>query len=213
MAATTYKKLAQLIRDEYYRRNPSDDANYDLRFFAELVAQGVAEMAVQNAIDNSNQGESTYANDAFISSYTGLSLLTRDNGERYTIMPATPPAMPNNQEIVEVRIEGSKCLPAIPMTSRQSFSQQLVGDNGAYQGLKYKVKGKEIIFVSKTAALLSGTVSLDLIGSVNIDELLSSDLSIPKNYEGPITLKILGRLIPTKGQPIDLINDGVPNPG
>lgn len=209
--ATTYKKLAELIRDTYYKSIPSDDANYSLRYFAELIAQEVAQMATDNAIENSNQGESTYANDAFLSVYRGLELQTRNNGERYFVLPATPTAMPNNQEVSEVSIEGSKCLSAIPKTNRQVFSQILIGGNPCGMSF-FRREGNEIVFDGDNTSLIEGTVSTKLIGAVSGSDLLTSDLNIPKNYESKISTKILAKLLPLKQIPVDYINDAISNP-
>lgn len=208
--ATTYKKLAQLIRDEYYLGHPSDDASLSLRFFAELIAQEVAEMATMNAFENSNQGDSTYSNDAFISVYRGLQLQVRSNGDKYIVLPATPTALPNNQEISEVEINGSRCIPAVPVTGRQTFALRLI--NKISNILMFKREGGEIVFQGSTA-LLEGTADVKLIGAVSGSDLLTSDLNIPKNYESKIMTKILSKLLPMKNRPIDYVNDSVSNPG
>lgn len=210
--ATTYKKLAELTRNAYFKIIPSDDASLSLRFFAELIAQEVAEMATMNAFENSNQGESTYSNDAFISVFRNLSLLVRSNGEKYITLPSIPTALPNNQEIAEVEINGTKCLPAIPVTGRQIFALKLINKNSQSNFLMYKREGGEIIFQGPTT-LLEGTADIKLIGAVSGDDLLTADLNIPKNFESRIMNKILSKLLPLKNQPIDYVNDAISNPG
>ena len=209
MEQTTYRKLAELTRDLYYKGIPSDDAKYSLRFFAEQIAQEVAEMATMNAIENSNQGESTYANDQFISTFTNLPILQNVDGTKSTLLPSTPTAMPNNQEISQVKITGSTCMDCIPMTSRSYFSQQLIG--WPLCMVFYKIEGESIVFESSNT-LLEGTVSIKMIGAVSGQQLLDSALNIPKNYEGRITSKILARLLPLKREPIDYVNDSISNP-
>jgi len=210
--ATTYKKLAELTRNSYFKVIPSDDASLSLRFFAELIAQEVAEMATMNAFENSNQGESTYSNDAFISVFRNLALLVRSNGEKYIKLPSTPTALPNNQEISEVEINGTKCLPAIPVTGRQMFALKLINKTQTGSLLMFKREGNEIIFQGPTT-LLEGTADIKMIGAVSGDDLLTADLNIPKNFESRIMNKILGKLLPLKNQPIDYVNDSISNPG
>lgn len=210
--ATTYKKLAELTRNSFYKSQPSDDASLTLRYFAELIGQEVAEMATMNAFENSNQGESTYSNDAFISVFRNLALLVRSNGEKYIKLPSIPTALPNNQEISEVEINGTKCLPAIPVTGRQMFALKLINKTQTGNLLMYKREGGEIIFQGPTT-LLEGTADIKLIGAVSGDDLLTAELNIPKNFESRIMNKILGKLLPLKNQPIDYVNDAISNPG
>ena len=206
---TTYRKLSELISDSYYKLKASDDANYSLRYFAELVATEVAESATQNAIENSNNMDSTYSNDQFISVFRNLPLLEDTDGYKYSILPSTPTAMPNNQEISEVKIVGSTCIAAIPMTSRSSFSQSLIGLPKGM--LLYKIEDGRIVFETSNP-LLDGTVNIKMVGAVSGDDLLTSRLNIPKNYESRIMTKIMAKLLPTKNQPIDYVNDSISNP-
>jgi len=209
MEQTTYRKLSELISDSYYILKASDDAAIPLRRIAEMVAMEVAEMATMNAIEASQQGESTYASDQFISVFRNLPLLEDTDGYKYSVLPSTPTAMPNNQEISEVKIVGSTCMAAIPMTGRSSFSQSLIGLPKGM--LLYKIEDGRIVFETSNP-LLDGTVNIKMVGAVSGDDLLTSRLNIPKNYESRIMTKIMAKLLPTKNQPIDYVNDSISNP-
>jgi len=209
MEQTTYRKLSELISDSYYILKASDDAAIPLRRIAEMVAMEVAEMATMNAIEASQQGESTYASDQFISVFRNLPLLEDTDGYKYSVLPSTPTAMPNNQEISEVKIVGSTCMAAIHMTSRSSFSQSLIGLPKGM--LLYKIEDGRIVFETSNP-LLDGTVNVKMVGAVSGDDLLTSRLNIPKNYESRIMTKIMAKLLPTKNQPIDYVNDSISNP-
>lgn len=206
---TTYRKIAELTSDTYFKLKASDDANYSLRYFAELAAQEVAEMAYMSAIENSNNGEGSYSNDQFISVFKNLPMVVDTDGEKYTSLPSTPAGLPNNAEISEVRIVGSKCMSCIPMTSRGSFAQSLIGIPKGM--VLYKIENGKIVFVSNNP-LLEGTVNIRMVGAVSGTELLTSALNIPKNYEGRIITNILKKLLPLKNQPIDYVNDSISNP-
>src|SRR5215217_7726076 len=100
--STTYKKLAELIRDTYYNTKASDDSQHSLRFFGELISSAVAECANEDAILNSNQQETTYANNQFISTFKSVPLLRDSDNTIYSVLPSTPTALPNGAEIVSV---------------------------------------------------------------------------------------------------------------
>jgi len=206
---TTYRKLAELISDSYYKLKASDDANYGLRYFAELGAMEVAEMAYLNAIENSNNGESTYSNDQFISVFKNQPILVGSDGVKYTVLPSTPTSLPNNNEVSEVKIVGSKCMACIPMTSRSSFSQSLIGLPKSM--VLYKIEDGNIVYETSNP-LLEGTATIKLVGAVSGDDLLTSALNIPKNYESRIMTKIMAKLLPMKNVPIDYVNDAISNP-
>ena len=208
MEATTYRKLAELIRESYYRIVPSDDASLSLRYFAELIPTEVATCAYEDAIDKSNAGETTYASGQFISEFKNQNILVDADGTKYGLMPATPASLPNDQEITEVNIVGG-CLSVIPMTSRASFSQSLIGLPRGF--VFYKVEGGKIVFESSNP-LIEGAFNIKMVGAVPGGDLLSSSLTIPKNYESRIITRIMARLLPLKNQPIDYINDAISNP-
>lgn len=207
---TTYRKLAQIISDTYYRGISNDDVNLSLRYFAELVAQEVANFTTIDAFQNSKLGEATYANDQFISVFKGVAI-AKLGDELYSILPATPAGLPKNREITEVSIIGNKCLNAIPHRNYSSFTQSLIGiPNGM---VLYKIESGKLIFETNNPLFdITNTVNIKMVGAVSGIALLDSELNIPKDVESKIKTKILGDLLPLKQIPQDLINDGVSNP-
>jgi len=206
--ATTYKKLAQLALEMYYNGKSSDDKNHSLRYFAELCAIYIAEASTFDSFTNSNQGESAYANNQFISVFKNQPILSV-GGEKYTVLPQTPTALPNGQEIVSVRITGNTCSDCIPMKNQSSFAQDLIGIPKGM--VLYKVEDGKIVYVSDNN-LLEGTATIKMIGSVSGDDLLTSNVNIPKNYEAYVLDKIMAKLLPLKQIPQDNLNNGVSNP-
>lgn len=209
--ATTYKKLSQEIRDTYYASHPSDDASKSVRYFAELIAIAVAECATEDSYINSNQGETTYANNQFISTYKGVELLLDTDNTIYSILPSTPTALPNGREIVSVRIEGNTCMDCVPMQAQSSFAQDLIG---LPCGMTlYEINGTKLVFKTSNALFdPANTATVKMVGAVSGDDLLTSDLTIPKNYEGRIWDKVMARVLPLKQIQQDLINDSISNP-
>lgn len=207
--ATTIGKLAQIIRDTYYRGIPNDDRSFDDRYWAELVAMGVAEMATADAYLNSNQGETTFSNDNFISTYTGVAIQVGSDGEKYSILPATPAALPNNQEIDSVRIEGNKCMDIVPMKSHASFAQDLIPCPLPF--ITYKIQNGRLVYRADNP-LFEGTVKITMIGAINGSDLMNTPLNIPKNYENKIMDKILATLTPYRQIAQDNKNDSISNP-
>lgn len=208
MEQRNYRFLAQIISDTYYKGKTSDDANFSLPYFAELIAMEVAEQATIDAYSQSNQGESTYANDQFISVYKNQPIL-EEGGEKYAIIPATPAGLPKNREISSVSITGSKCLECIPIRNHASFSQSLIGMPKGI--IMYKIEDGKIVFETLNP-LLKGTVTFKLVGAISKDSLLDSPLNVPKNIQSRIAINILNRLLPLKNIPQDLINDSISNP-
>lgn len=211
MAQTTYRKLAELIRDTYYKGKASDDANHSLRYFAELIAMEVAEQATTDAFANSNNGDTTYVNDQFISTYSNLSVQIDElQHKRYVVLPATPTALPNNQEVVSVK-------PVFAFYSKRQFYPLRAKDESVQDLLPevpfemYQVENGRVYFYNVSKFNFTA-VNLKLAGAIPSGELMEAVLNIPKNVESRIMDKILGRLLPMKAIPEDNVNDNVSNP-
>jgi len=210
MAQSTIGKQAQIIREIYYRGTPSDDANHSLRFFAELVAQELAEMATIDAYTNSNNGESTYANDQFITTFKNVPVLTDDNGVMYSVMPSTPAGLPNGREIAGVSIDGSNCMEAIPLKNHSSFVQGLIGYPTCF--VTYKVEGGNIVYKSGNALFNPESATIKLVGAVKDGNLLDSPINAPANYLKKMRTNVLAAMILLKQIPQDNLNNAVSNP-
>jgi len=209
--ATSYKKLSELIRDTYYNSKASDDSQHSLRFFGELIGSAVAECASEDAILNSNLGEATYANNQFISTFKSVPLLLDSDGSIYSVLPSTPTALPNGTEIVSVRIEGNKCLDCIPMKAQASFAQDLIGMPKWM--VLFEVNGTKIVFKTSNHLFdVDNTATIKMVGALSGVDLMTSELTVPKNYEARIWDKVMARVLPLKRIPYDLINDAVSNP-
>lgn len=210
MAQSTIGKEAQIIREVYYRGTPSDDANHSLRFFAELVATELAKMATNDALLNSSQGESAYSNDQFITTFPSVPILTDENGDFYSELPSTPASLPKGREIAEISINGAKCLPAIPISNRSSFAQELIGYPTCF--ITFKVEGNNIIYKTGNSSFNPSSAKMKLVGAVSGNDLLKSPINAPKNYLADMRRNILADMIPLKQIPQDNLNNAVSNP-
>lgn len=207
--ATTYQKISEQIRTTYFSGIPSDDAKFSLRYVAEMVAQEVAFLAKADAFENSSMGETTYANDQFISVFKLLPIVVAD-GEKSTVLPLAPAGLPKNQEIVSVRITGNKCLDCVPMGSKDAFMQDLIGLPKGF--VFYKIEDSKIVYVTSNP-LLEGTATIKMIGSVSDDgNILDAVLNVPKSTEITIIDRVLARLRPTLVVPQDNLNDSISQP-
>ena len=205
--ATTYKKLAEIIRDSYYKQIPNDEASHSLRYFAELIAAEVAKSAWESAIGNSNLGEATFANDQFISTYKNIPLLTDAiTKQKYVTIPADIVGLPNNQELAWVTFVSHPKRQIVPMRSKDVFAQQLIGDPKCFD--LCSIEGKRLIF-HYISPLAVGPVNMGLIGSVPNGNLMDAILDIPKDKEADIRRRILADLMPQKREIPDVLNDGV----
>lgn len=209
MAQTTIRKEAQLIMSTYYRGTPSDDANFSLNYFAELVCQELASMATQDAFQNGNSGDSAYSNDQFITTFKDVPIVTED-GEMYVVMPSTPASLPNGREVAQVSVSGSKCMEAVPLKNHSSFVQGLIGYPCGI--LTYKIEGGRIIFKTDNALFSATSATIKLVGAVESGDLLSSAINAPANYLSKMRTNILSQLIPLKQIPADNLNNAVSNP-
>ena len=206
MAQMTYRKFAELIGDRHYAGFASDDATISLRHIAELVAAEVAWAAKKNAFENSNLGESTYTNDQFISVWNNLALQTDSiTKEKYVTLPATPAGLPNNQEVSSVAFTTCPNYKAVPLKQKDTFAQQFLDrPNRIYN---YKIENGRVVFI-ELPNIVTGVVSLKLVGAVSGDNLLDSVLQIPKDVEVEIMDRVLLKLMPGKNNvPRDVIND------
>lgn len=204
--ATTYQKISEQIRTTYYKGQPSDDASFSLRYIAEMVAQEVAFFATQNAFENSKQEQTTYSNDQFISVFNNQTILGDSEG-KYIVLPQSPAALPNNQEIVSVRITGNKCLDCIPMRAKDDFAQGLMGYPKSF--IYYKIEDGKVRLVTGNK-FLTGTASIKMIGSVSgTGNILDAVLNVPKSTEIMIIDRVLNRIRPTLAVQQDNLNDSI----
>lgn len=208
--STSFRKLSEEILAIYYKGIRSDRSQYSLRFIAELIANEVAFFARKNAFENSNAGEVTYANDTFITTYKSLPVLNDTVlGQQYVVLPSTPTALPNNQEIQKVWPTGTKQRQIVPIANHSKFSQDMLP---TIRGMVlYYIENNNLVFVNPSAFSFAA-VNINMVGGFPEGNLLDAILSVPKNYETEITDKILGRLNSERPVQRDLIDNIDPLP-
>lgn len=207
--ATTYQKLAEQIRTTFYGGVSSDDAQFSLRHIAEMIASEIAVEARKDAFENSNLGETTYSNDQFTSVFKNVAIINSGD-EKYSMLPATPTGLPNNQEIVSVRITGNNCGDCIPMRGKDNFAQDLLGYPLSF--VFYKIEDGKIIYVTKNP-LIEGTSTIKMIGAIpSTGSILDAVLNIPKSSEIGIIDRVIARLTQTRRLPQDTLNDATDKP-
>jgi hypothetical protein len=204
----TYQQISEQIRTMLYGGIPSDDAAFSLRYIAELVAQEVAVQARKNAFENSNLGETTYANDTFTSTFTSVPVvydsLLKQN---YSVLPAIPAALPNNQEIVNITplgIQGRR-RQIVLMKNKDKFMQDMLPSVRGFI-LAYIENGK--LYYDNIQEYMFNSVNITMIGAISsTGDLLSANLNVPKSVESEIIGKIFQLLRASKGLPQDVMND------
>lgn len=204
----TYQKISEQIRTMLYGGIPSDDAAFSLRYIAELVAQEVAFQARKNAFENSNGGETTYANDTFTSTFKNVNV-TYDSvlKQNYSALPQIPAALPNNQEIVNITplgIQGRR-RQIVLMKNKDKFMQDMLP---AVKGfiLAYIEDGK--LYYDNIQEYMFSAVNITMIGAISsTGDLLDAELNVPKSSESEIIGKIFQMLRVSKGLPEDVTND------
>lgn len=207
MAQTTFGKLAELIITAYYKTVRSDNANYTLRQVAEFIAEEVAYQAKVDAYEQDRLGESVYANDQFITSYSGLVIQTDGNGNKYVQMPNAPAGLPQGRELAYIGFTGNKKTQVFPMRNKDRFMQQLQ-KTPRWMVLAYIEGGR--IYFDNLSAMVTATVELKLVGSVPVgEELVNLPINLPKSTESAIVDKILNRMNMVRQVFPDNVNDAI----
>ena len=204
----TYQQISEQIRTMLYDGIPSDDAAFSLRFIAELVAQEVAVQARKNAFENSNAGETTYANDTFTSTFTNVTVTYNSTlKQNYSVLPQIPAALPNNQEIVNITPVGilGRRRQIVLMKNKDKFMQDMLPPVRGFI-LAYIEDGK--LYYDNIQEYMFTSVNITMVGAISsTGDLLSANLNIPKSSESEIIGKIFQMLRASKGLPEDVMND------
>lgn len=206
MAVTTYGYISEQILTTYYKGIRNDDSQYSLRHIASMVAQEVAVMARKNAFENSNNGDVTYMNDTFITTYKNISVLVDSvSNEKYCDLPATPVALPNNQEIVAVSLNTKTNKQFIPIKNKDRFMQAFLRP---IKGIVYFYAENGRLYFDNPENFQFTKITLKMAGALPSGNILDAPLNIPKNYESEIIDKVLNRLLTLSRLGQDLTNDG-----
>jgi hypothetical protein len=204
----TYQQISEQIRTMLYDGIPSDDAAFSLRFIAELVAQEVAVQARKNAFENSNAGETTYANDTFTSTFTNVTVTYNSTlKQNYSVLPQIPTALPNNQEIVNITPVGilGRRRQIVLMKNKDKFMQDMLPPVRGFI-LAYIEDGK--LYYDNIQEYMFTAVNITMVGAISsTGDLLSANLNVPKSSESEIIGKIFQMLRASKGLPEDVVND------
>ena len=204
----TYQQISEQIRTMLYDGIPSDDAAFSLRFIAELVAQEVAVQARKNAFENSNAGETTYANDTFTSTFTSVAVTYNSTlKQNYSVLPQIPTALPNNQEIVNITPVGilGRRRQIVLMKNKDKFMQDMLPPVRGFI-LAYIEDGK--LYYDNIQEYMFTSVNITMVGAISsTGDLLSANLNVPKSSESEIIGKIFQMLRASKGLPEDVMND------
>jgi hypothetical protein len=204
----TYQQISEQIRTMLYDGIPSDDAAFSLRYIAELVAQEVAVQARKNAFENSNAGETTYANDTFTSTFTNVTVTYNSTlKQNYSVLPQIPAALPNNQEIVNITPVGilGRRRQIVLMKNKDKFMQDMLPPVRGFI-LAYIEDGK--LYYDNIQEYMFTSVNITMVGAISsTGDLLSANLNIPKSSESEIIGKIFQMLRASKGLPEDVMND------
>ena len=204
----TYQQISEQIRTMLYDGIPSDDAAFSLRFIAELVAQEVAVQARKNAFENSNAGETTYANDTFTSTFTSVAVTYNSTlKQNYSVLPQIPAALPNNQEIVNITPVGilGRRRQIVLMKNKDKFMQDMLPPVRGFI-LAYIEDGK--LYYDNIQEYMFTSVNITMVGAISsTGDLLSANLNVPKSSESEIIGKIFQMLRASKGLPEDVMND------
>ena len=206
MALTTYGYISEQILTTYYKGIRNDDSQYSLRHIASMVAQEVALMARKNAFENSNNGDVTYINDQFITTYQSVPVVTDTvSGYKYCVMPAVPTALPKNQEIVSVSLNTKTTKTFLPIANKDRFIQAFLRP---IMGIVYYYIENGRLYFDNPQNFQFTALTIKMAGAIPGGDILDAQLNIPKNYESEIIDKVIARLLSVARLGQDLVNDG-----
>lgn len=209
----TYQQISEQIRTMLYGGIPSDDASFSLRYIAELVAQEIAVQARKNAFENSNAGETTYANDTFTSTFTSVAVVYNSTlKQNYSVLPQIPAALPNNQEIISITPLGiiGRRRQIVLMKNKDKFMQDMLPPVKGFI-LAYIEDGK--LYYDNIQEYMFTSVNITMVGAISsTGDLLSAKLNVPKSVESEIIGKIFQLLRISKGLPQDVLNNANDSP-
>jgi hypothetical protein len=197
---STFKQLSEFIQTQHYNGHASPDAEITQPHIAQRIAVKLAKMAKISAFENSNQGETTYASDQFITPFYNLALLTNSaTGEKYCVLPATPVGLPKGTEFTQVSFTGAPNVHVIPMSQKDDFVESILPPLPSKIVL-YKIENGNIVFRS-LPAIINSPVNVKMIGAISGATLMSSVLNCPKDFEDRIVTEILQELAQEYGVP------------
>lgn len=205
---TTYRKISEQVRTLLGNGIVADDFRFSLRYIAEMVAQEVAFEARKDAFENSNAGETTFANDAFISTFTNVAVLYDSTlKQKYSVMPSTPISLPKGQEIASITplgIQGRR-RQIIQMQNKDKGIQDLLDPvRGAI--LAYRENGR--IYYDNINQYMFTAVNISMVGAISTTgNLLDGELNVPKNVETDIITRVATKLRQLGNVPQDVMND------
>lgn len=190
---STYRFLSEFILNQHYAGMPTPEHAITQRHIAERIAVKVAKFAKVNAFENSNAGDTTFANDQFVSVFYNKPLLTNElTGDKYFILPATPSGLPKNTEITQISFSGSPNVHVIPCLQKDTFMESLMPPLPPSIVL-YKIETGNAVFIN-LPAIINSPVNVKMVGSISGATLLDSELNVPKDTEDAIVTEILQEL-------------------
>lgn len=196
--------LAEKIQTTYYRGIASDDVAFTLRHIAQLCAEEIAAMATTNAFENSRGGETTFANDQFISTYTNQTVsFSTDLQSSYVALPASPAGIPATSGITIIPY-GARKVQIIMMKQKDRFSQSFL--DPIPNVILAWVENNQILLDGPTA-YMPAAVNLKLVGAIPNGNLLSAPINCPKSYEPVISENVIKRLLATSSRPRNIVEN------
>lgn len=205
-----FRTLSEKILTTYSRGIRNQEASFSLKHVAQLIAEEIAAMATRNAIENSNNGETFYTNDTFISTYTAQPV-TFDSvlNTYYTPLPAIPAGLPGNREVAAVIPTGTRKFQFVALKNKDRFMNDFLT---AIPGVVYYYIENGNLYYDNPTMFQLPPVTIKLIGAIPTGNLLDAPLNMPKSYEPMISENVIKRLLMTAGRGKDLLDDGVANP-
>lgn len=190
---SSYRQLSEIIQTEHYKNFASPSAEITQPHIAQLIATKVAKYATISAYNNSNGGDTTFANDQFVSVFYNQPLLTNSaTQDKYVVLPATPAGLPKNSEITQVSFVGAPYVHVVPCLQKDTFVESLLPPLPS-SIVMYRIEAGNIVFMN-LPKIINANVNIKMVGAISGDSIMDALVNVPKDAEDEIRLEILREL-------------------
>jgi len=203
----TRKTLIEQIRRLYYGGIPSDDSNLTENEVNIYINQAIAYFAKQNYTESINLDGVENVNDAFYSTFKGLTI-TKDNDTGYysATLPHPPIGLSRGYGISTVTFPVSTGLSKAPIPISPRELDYVDKISTPPSKIFYWAEGNKLWFKSYTN-LVGKSAIVRMVSAENTDK--DSELNVPAEYISDMINWIMRQLSIRKQMPEDTTNDGL----
>lgn len=201
--------LVEQLRRQIYGGQPSDDSQITIGLVNLWLSQAIAFAAKQNYVDSVKLDGVSYVNNAFYTTYKGLSATVSDvdDSEYVVELPQVPVGIGANEGI-SLRFKDGRNVSyeAVPLTINQVALQR--GRRQIPNTISFYPEGNLLYCISPELDLSQFTAVVRMVSGGDSSDL-DSVVNVPEDYMPVITKYVLEQAAIHRQSPQDGQNDGV----